>query len=318
MIKNNIFTIKQLKNVVFIGEHESLESLVRINDKFKIKSFIITSPIQKKKFDKNLKYKTFNKLNKSFMNYVSKEVEINNTLFISIKSRWIFKKSMIKKFFQGNLINYHPARLPYYRGGAPSSWRIMNGDKIDCQLFHIVSEKVDEGPILYFEKYSSIQIVKLYENFIKILKVKKKITLFKQPSYISHYFPRLNSKINGWIDWSINSSNLSRFIDSFDDPYQGAITMYKSKKVFIKGAYLHGGEISKHNYMSGMVSRHDGKWITVCTSDENSILITEVINDKGKNIIKSIKPGERFYTPVSKIVKSRSYRAKYGPKGLSK
>ena len=49
MIKNNIFTIKQLKNVVFIGEHESLESLVRINDNFKIKSLIITSPIQKKK-----------------------------------------------------------------------------------------------------------------------------------------------------------------------------------------------------------------------------------------------------------------------------
>lgn len=333
MIKNNIFTIKQIKNVIFIGEHESLKSLVRINDKYKIKSLIITSPIQKKKLDKNLKYKTFNKLNKSFMNYVSKEVEINKTLFISIKSRWIFKKSMIKKFFQGNLINYHPARLPYYRGGATSSWRIMNGDKIDCQLFHIVSEKVDEGPILYFEKsiipkncktpldfekYSSIQIIKLYENFIKILKVKKKITLSKQPSYISHYFPRLNSKINGWIDWSINSSNLSRFIDSFDDPYQGAITMYKSKKVFIKGAYLHGGEISKHNYMSGMVSRHDGEWITVCTSDENSILITEVISDKGKNIIKSIKPGERFYTPTSEIVKSRSYRAKYGPKGLLK
>ena len=65
----------------------------------------------------------------------------------------------------------------------------MNGDKIDCQLFHVVSEKVDEGPILYFEKsivpkncktfldlekYSSIQIIKLYENFIKILKVKRR------------------------------------------------------------------------------------------------------------------------------------------------
>tara|TARA_B100002051_G_C16743585_1_gene645937 strand:- start:2554 stop:3555 length:1002 start_codon:yes stop_codon:yes gene_type:complete len=333
MIKNNTFTIKNLKNVVFIGEHESLKDLININDKFKIKSFIVTSPIQKKKIDKNLKHKSFNKLDKSFIDYVSKEVEINKTLFISIKSRWIFKKDIIKKFFQGNLINYHPARLPYYRGGATSSWRIMNGDKIDCQLFHVVSEKVDEGPILYFEKsivpkncktpldlekYSSIQIIKLYENFIKILKVKKKISFLKQPSYIGHYFPRLNSKINGWIDWSTSSSNLSRFIDSFDEPYQGAITMYKSKKVFIKGAHLHGGEISKHDYMSGMISRHDGEWITVCTSDENSILISEVIDGKGKNIIKSIKPGDRFYTPTSEIIKSRSYRAKYGPKGLLK
>ncbi len=333
MIKNNIFTIKNLKNVVFIGEHESLKSLVDINDKNKIKSLIITSPIQKKKLDKNLKYKTFNKLDKSFMSYVSKKVEIDKTLFISIKSRWIFKKNLIKKFFKGNLINYHPARLPFYRGGATTSWRVMNGDKIDCQLFHIVSDKVDEGPILYFEKsivpknsktpldfekYSSIQIIKLYENFIKILKVKKKILLSKQPSYIGHYYPRLNSKINAWIDWSINSSNLSRFIDSFDEPYNGAITMYKSKKVFIRGAHLHGGEISKHSFMSGIVSRHDGEWITVCTSDENSILITEVLNDKGKNIIKSINLGDRFHTPALQLAKSKSFRAKYGPKGLLK
>ena len=86
--------------------------------------------------------------------------------------------------------------------------------------------------------------------------------------------------------------------------------MYKSKKVFIKGAHLHGGEISKHDYMSGMISRHDGEWITVCTSDENSILISEVIDGKGKNIIKSIKPGDRFYTPTSEIIKSRSYKSK--------
>ena len=49
MIKNNTFTIKNLKNVVFIGEHESLKDLININERFKIKSFIVTSPIQKKK-----------------------------------------------------------------------------------------------------------------------------------------------------------------------------------------------------------------------------------------------------------------------------
>lgn len=333
MIKNNVFTIKQLKNVVFIGEHKSLKNLIQINDKYKLKSLIITSPIQKKKLDKSLKKKVFNKIDKSFKNYIGKQVEIRKTLFISIKSRWIFKNDVIKKFFKGNLINYHPARLPYYRGGANTSWRILNGDRIDCQLFHVVTSKVDEGPILYFEKsivpkscklpidfetYSNIKIIKLYENFIKILKSKKKIVLLKQPSYVGHYFPRLNSKINGWIDWSASSSNLSRFIDSFDEPYEGASTMYKSKRVFIKGAYLHGGEVPKHNYMSGLVSRHDGEWITVCTSDENSILITEVINDKGKNIIKLIKSGDRFYTPALQIAKSKSYKAKYGPKGLLK
>ena len=90
--------------------------------------------------------------------------------------------------------------------------------------------------------------------------------------------------------------------------------MYKSKKVYIKDTYLHGGEISKHNYLSGLVSRHDGKWITVCTSDQNSILIKKGLNSKGKNIINLIKEGSRFYTPHLKIIKYRSYKAKYGQK----
>ena len=205
----------------------------------------------------------------------------------------------------------------------------MNGDRIDCQLFHVVSEKVDEGPIIYFEKsilpkycktpldlenYSNIQIVSLYKNFIKILKNKKKIPLTKQSLYVGQYYPRLNAKLNGWIDWSVESWHLSKFIDSFDEPYSGACTMYKSKKVFIKDAHIHGGEISKHNYLSGLVSRHDGKWITVCTSDQNSILIKNILNNKGKNIIDSIKEGDRFYSPYSKIIKARSFKAKYGPK----
>ena len=54
MIKNNLFTIKNLKNVVFIGEHESLRELIQINNKLNLKSLIITSPVQKKKLIKLL------------------------------------------------------------------------------------------------------------------------------------------------------------------------------------------------------------------------------------------------------------------------
>ena len=137
----------------------------------------------------------------------------------------------------------------------------------------------------------------------------------RQQLYLGQRYPRLNAKLNGWIDWSIESLYLSKFIDAFDEPYIGACTMYKSKKVFIKDAYLHGGEISKHNYLSGIVSRHEGEWIIVCTSDQNSIIIKKVLNSSGKNIINQVKEGDRFYTPHSKIVKSKSYKAKYGPKG---
>ena len=57
MIKNNSFTINNLKNVVFIGEHQSFKELIEINKKYKLKTLIITSPNQKKKLIKNYSIK---------------------------------------------------------------------------------------------------------------------------------------------------------------------------------------------------------------------------------------------------------------------
>jgi methionyl-tRNA formyltransferase len=327
MANTNKLKIQNLKNIVFIGEHKSLKNLVKINDALNLRSLIITSPNQAKSIDKKLNYKVFKKLDKSFKNYISKEVNLKNTLFVSIKSRWIFNRDIIKNFFKNRLINYHPARLPLYRGGAPDSWRILNGDRIDCQLFHLVSKEIDSGPIIFFQtsllpkdcktpldlqNYGSIQIIKLYESFIKILKKKKYFNTTKQAKYLNHYYPRLNTKINGWIDWTSDSSNLIRFINAFDEPHVGASTMYNSKRVYIKGAHLHGGEISNHNFFSGLITRNDSDWITVSTSDKNSILITQVINAKGKNIIDKVREGDRFNTPYQKIDRAISNRVKYG------
>ena len=333
MFKNNSFFITNFKNVVFIGEHKCLSHFININNSLNIKTLVITSPDQSKLIDKKIKFKVFNKLDKKFKRYVLQEVKVEETLFISIKSRWIFNDQIIKNFFKNNLINYHPGRLPYYRGGATFSWRIMNGDRIDCQIFHLVNKKIDDGPIIFsensivpkkcvtpldFENYNNIQIIKLYEKFITRLKKKNKFLMIKQAPFFGQYYPRLNSKIHGWIDWSISSSKLSKFIDSFDEPYSGASTLLKKEVVYLKQAHLHGGEISKHNYLSGLVSRHDKNWIVVCTSDENSLLVEKVLDKKGNNIIKKVKAGDRFYTPESKLSFSKKYKAQYGPKGLIK
>ncbi len=327
MASTNKLTIKNLKNIVFIGEHEALKRLVKINNDLNLRSLIITSPTQAKSIDKDLDFKVFKKLDKTFINYISKKIDLKNTLFVSIKSRWIFNKYIINNFFKNKLINYHPARLPLYRGGAPESWRILNGDRIDCQLFHLVSTEVDSGPIVFsqtsllpkncttpldLKNYGSTKITEFYESFIKILKKKKYFNTIKQTKYLNHYYPRLNTKINGWIDWSSDSSNLIRFINAFDEPHEGASTMFNSKRVHIKGAQLHGGEISNHNFFSGLITRHDNCWITVSTSDKNSILITQVINSKGKNIINKVREGDRFYTPYQKIDRAISNRVKYG------
>ena len=93
MIKSNSFYIKNLKNVVFIGEHGSLKELVKINKSLKLNSKIITSNDQSNSIkNQKLNFKIFDSLDKSFQNYIKKEFKIDETFFLSIRSRWIFKK----------------------------------------------------------------------------------------------------------------------------------------------------------------------------------------------------------------------------------
>ena len=333
MIKENVFYIDKLKNVVFIGEHNCLEQFIKINKSLNLKTKIITSPDQSRLINKKIEFEIFKNLNKDFEKFIAKNFNIKETLFISIRSRWIFKKKKIKDFFKFNLINYHPGRLPMYAGRSVHSWQIMNEDRIDCQLFHLIDNdhNIDGGPIIFYEKsilpkecrlpidlqnYCNEKIVLLYRNFIQLLNKKKQFFLNHQSSYLGSYYPGLYTKNNGWIDWNTNSTQLARFIDAFDDPYLGASTMINNQKVHLKKTHLHGGELSNHPYMSGIVTRHDVNWIVVSTSDENSLLIEVVLNEKKENILKKIKSGDRFYTPPDKILLSKSYRPKYGPEGL--
>ena len=67
--------------------------------------------------------------------------------------------------------------------------------------------------------------------------------------------------------------------------------------------------------MSGIVSRHDGKWILVCTRNKHMLIVEKVLNNKGQNIIKQIKPGDRFYTPSGSLLDKRKKRVFYDSYG---
>ena len=145
---------------------------------------------------------------------------------------------------------------------------------------------------------------------------KHKFQLNRQSTDLGQYYPRLYGKINGWIDWNLSSTQLSKFINAFDDPHRGASTIINNQRVYIKKAQLHGGELPNHPYMSGLISRHEVDWIVVCTSDENTLLVEEVLDEKKQNIIRKIKVGERFYTSPDKVFLSKSYKPKFGTKRL--
>ena len=89
-------------------------------------------------------------------------------------------------------------------------------------------------------------------------------------------------------------------------------------KLYIKKVHLHGGDSSNHPFMSGLVSRHDKKWIVVSTKNKHMLLIEEVLDSKGKNIISSINVGDRFFSSVKEINYLKKYKTKYSSKGLKR
>ncbi len=328
---SNKFTIPNLKNIVFLGYSKVFGQMQNINSQLKIKDIIITSSDQKKYFTKEKNVFIFDKIDNKFKNFIKNKFNISETLFVSIGCRWIFKKEIIENFFKFNLINFHGTRLPYDAGGGAYSWNILRNDRINNLIAHIIEPGIDKGKIIIneknifpsnckipldFEEFYLLKLVPFYKNFISKLKKGSKFSLKEQVDYIGRYNPRLSDKVSSWINWQQDSLRLYRFINAFDDPYCGAMTMLKGQKVFIKKVHLHGGETNNHPFMTGLISRHDKKWLVVSTVDENMLLIETVLNSKQKNIIDHINPGDRFYTPNDKLELALSKKIIYDTKGL--
>ena len=48
--------------------------------------------------------------------------------------------------------------------------------------------------------------------------------------------------------------------------------------------------------MKGLIVRNDNDWIVVAIDEKNYLIVEEVLDTKGRNIINKIKPGDRFFT----------------------
>ena len=311
------------KKIIFLGWHPVLIEKIKINIKNKIQTEIICSPKQYRFAKKinNIQSTSIKGINKKFFSHLKKnKSKSKNVLFISHAFPWIIKKNIIKKYFNDNLLNIHHSRLPYDAGRAATSWRIMRSDKINSTIIHKIDNTIDNGPIIFrkdeifpsecktpydYEKFICLQSIEMYENFISLMMSGKKFFIKHQPEYIGRYNPKLNTKINGFINWDNSSEMVYRLICAFDEPYEGAKTRYNKQIVKLKDVYLHGGETQNHPLLAGSVIRNDGKWLVVATSDNNNLIVKKILNNKNTNIINKVRAGSRLYSNVSDIIKSK-------------
>jgi len=250
-------------------------------------------------------------------------------LCLCMSSAWIFSDEVIRSVFQDRLLNLHGTRLPQNRGGGGFSWQILMGNRLGfCQL-HLVEDGIDTGdivrtrefvyspvcrrPIDFEERYQSENLSFIAEFIREVRHNGICVETTKQQEYFSTYWPRLDTSIDGWIDWQENPNSLERFICAFDEPYEGAKTLWNDKKVYIKEVCVDYSDPSFHEFQSGIIFRKNSEWVSVCTTI-GTLIVQSVRDADGKNLLPYLNVGDRFYTPLE-LLADRVKRKFYTPRG---
>ena len=254
----------------------------------------------------------------------------HEAFFLSLGAAWIFKPSTIEEVFGNKLFNLHGTRLPQNRGGGGFSWQILTGNRFGFCVLHTVDGGVDTGDVVAMEEYLypatcrkpiDYELIYIERNFRFMIdfiedhrSVATQLCSIPQSECFSSYWPRLNSKINGWIDWSMSARDIELLICAFDDPYCGAQTTLDGRVVHLKSACLNRQDGAFHPYQSGIVYRKGPSWL--CISLNGCAMVVESITDSaGVSCFDSVAVGDRFTTPYRMIEQSRA-RPVYTADGL--
>jgi methionyl-tRNA formyltransferase len=253
---------------------------------------------------------------------------------IGFGESWSFSKDIIDQF-GGKLIDFMGIRLPQYRGGAHYTWQILRRNRIGSCNLQLINENMVQGefdsgeiikskeyffpptariPVDYFETSIKEEIAFLKE-FLDEIKKGREFNLIRLQENFSIYFPRLCTKKHAYINWTWDTQDIETFICAFDDPYSGAMTFFNREMVILKKCFAEYNDSKFHPFQSGLIYKIDEKAIYVATLS-GTLIIKDIFNEEGKNIMSRLKTGYRFYTPQSIIEEAMQFAAHYDSSGL--
>lgn len=260
----------------------------------------------------------------------------SNAMGIGLGEAYVFSKKTID-LFGGRLFDFMVIRLPQYRGGAHFTWQILRKDRIGCWNIQLINEEMipgiyDSGEILKKREYiipeqaripqdyfrvSNEEALKLFIEFMDEVQKGKEFKTTKLQENLSSYFPRLYTLKHGFINWSWNADEIETFICAFDEPYHGASTFLNGKRFFLKNCHTDNSEGRFHPFMAGLIYRiYDGS-IYIAARDR-ALIVNNVLDERGNNIIEDLKVGQRFYTPLKYLENAMLFNAEYDTEGLVK
>lgn len=247
----------------------------------------------------------------------------------SLGAPWFVRAETLQGLFPHSLLNVHGTRLPQFRGGGWFSWHILSGIRLGFINIHELQEGLDSGDILYTKEfiypmqcrtpldYQQYYFAKTAEVLAELIHkgMREQIGFEKktQSEYLSTYWPRLQTKTHGWINWEWSLADLDRFICAFDDPYGGAQTFLNGQAVSLKKCFIDSSDGGFHPFQNGIVIRKNAEWLTIAMR-EGTLLIQSIEDAKNQSLFSKVQVGDRFYTPAEHLEQT-SQRVVYSATG---
>lgn len=247
--------------------------------------------------------------------------EIKPDIGLVVGSRWIFKDEFFTKFRLG-VYNYHPSDLPSFRGAGGITWQVLHNKNEACVSIHQMNEDIDSGRVVLKNKRFVNEKPKL-EEFLQTMRDLSEDTILEFmnqvndeiefseisiDSNLENYFPMLDSKINGAINWLWEGEEIESFVRAFGKPYPGAFTFLGKNNYKInifKSEFKIG--MKYHPFTFGLIiSKNEDNIKIAVKGGELIIPIKEIISKE--DIKSSIRVGNRLWTPSTIIDESMRYR----------
>jgi methionyl-tRNA formyltransferase len=184
-------------------------------------------------------------------------------------------------------IGFHFAKLPRNRGRAAIPWVILNQEsETGVTLMHL-DDGVDSGDLvtqrtipitpdetartLYDKVCAGLR--DMMREVVTLLRAGQVLPAMPQDHAQATYLAKRVAN-DGWIDWQLPAVDLERLVRAAGDPYPGAFTVYKDRKLIIWQVQLR--PTCNHIGTIGQVLEHHEDAVTVqCGAGWLDLLVVE-------------------------------------------
>jgi methionyl-tRNA formyltransferase len=205
---------------------------------------------------------------------------------------WYYKvSSRIRSLPPKGCLGIHASMLPKYRGGAPISWAIINGEiETGVTLFELV-EETDAGDIIAQARIpitADDSWVEVYqratEASVEILR--KQLPLIgrgnmqrcPQDSAQATYFPQRGPE-DGEIFWGWPARRIHDFVRAQTHPYPGAYTLTDNGKMTLLRTTV-AAEMTNESPGARIRTKHNSEMARFACGDNRILIVTNYRMEK--------------------------------------